>query len=417
MPAEKTTWAHRQSLLKGQILATGADIVALQETSAESFKSDWSFMTEAGYDCQLYKSGRMRPATFWKRERWALCQADGALVLPPEEGKEVAKGADGVIQGDRTLTTVLRPLGADGAPVALPVFVINAHLSAGPAARRRLRQVHETLDAIRKLRARAKLAEQGTCCVLVGDFNSQGHSAVRELLVAGAVRPEFRESGDPTEHNQGENEVTSKAKKQTLGPFGDALGAACAEAGVARPPTIVAAQLQPAMQNADGTTSAALIAALDEAFDTLSSDGATLSDEEQARWLTEINLQIGRGSEYRFALSARESHGGTPLTRADFQRLYAEEVAQGKFWGVEHDLRVMRPSGAGMRQPGSPPFTADFDYLWFSSNALKLVGVQAPLPDEKMAELLSGALHGLPDEANPSDHLPVAAAFAFAPPP
>ena len=417
VPVEKTTWAHRQSLLRDRIVGSGADIVALQETSADSFESDWSFMAEAGYDYQLYKSGRMRPATFWKRERWALCQVDGSLVVPPEEGKEVPKGADGVLQGDRTLTTVLRPLGADGAPVAVPVFVINAHLSAGPEARRRLRQVHETLDAIRKLRVKAKLPEQGACCLLVGDFNSQGHTGVRELLVTGEVRPEFRESGDPTEANQHENEVTSKAKKQTLGPFADALGEACALAGVARPPTIVAAQLQPAMQNADGTTSTALIAAIDEAFDALSSDGATLSDEEQASWLRKVNLEIGRGSEFRFAVAARESHGGTPLTRADFQALYAEEVAQGKFWGVEHDLRVMRPSGAGMRAPGSPPFTADFDYVWFSSAALKLVGVQAPLPDEKMAELLSGSQHGLPDEANPSDHLPVAVALAFEPAP
>ena len=419
VPVEKTTWAHRQALLKSQILGSGADIVALQETSDidGSFESDWSFMAEAGYDYQLYKSGRMRPATFYKRDRWALCQVDGSPVVSPEEGKELPKGADGVLQGDRTLTTILRPRGADGAPVAVPVFVINAHLSAGPEARRRLRQVHETLELIRKLRAKAKLPEQGTCCVLVGDFNSQGHSGVRELLVAGEVRPEFRESGDATELHQHENEVTSKAKRQSLGPFGDALGAACAQAGVARPPTIVAAQLQPAMQNADGTISAALVAALDEAFDALSSDGATLSDDEQARWLTRINLQVGRGSEYRFALAARESHGGTPMTRADFHALYAAEVAQGKFWGVEHDLRAMRPGGAGLRAPGSPPFSADFDYVWFSSNALRLVGAQAPLPDDTMAELLSGALHGLPDEANPSDHLPVAAAFAFEPPP
>ena len=76
-----------------------------------------------------------------------------------------------------------------------------------------------------------------------------------------------------------------------------------------------------------------------------------------------------------------------------------------------------RPGGAGLRAPGSPPFSADFDYVWFSSNALKLVGAQAPLPDDTMAELLSRALHALPDEANPSDHLPVAAAFAFEPPP
>ena len=35
-----------------------------------------------------------------------------------------------------------------------------------------------------------------------GDFNSQGASAVRQLLTQGQVLPEFRESGDPTERAQ-----------------------------------------------------------------------------------------------------------------------------------------------------------------------------------------------------------------------
>ena len=38
--------------------------------------------------------------------------------------------------------------------------------------------------------------------ICAGDFNSQGLTAVRELLTVGAVGPEFRESGDPTERGQ-----------------------------------------------------------------------------------------------------------------------------------------------------------------------------------------------------------------------
>ena len=149
VPAEATAWPHRQALLRERIVGSGADIVALQETSPESFESDWAFMAEAGYDCALLSKGRMRPATFWKRARWALCGADGEPVAvaadaaaaegEKAEGK-AEKGADGVLHGDRTLTTILRPLGAGGAPVAQPVWVINCHLTAGPEARRRLRQ-------------------------------------------------------------------------------------------------------------------------------------------------------------------------------------------------------------------------------------------------------------------------------------
>jgi hypothetical protein len=39
--------------------------------------------------------------------------------------------------------------------------------------------------------------------------------------------------------------------------------------------------------------------------------------------------------------------------------LTTTQLTQGKFWGVEHDLRMMR--GAGMRRPDQPPFTARFD--------------------------------------------------------
>ena len=453
-----TTTLHlrRQALLRERVVGSGADIVCLQECSPQSFESDWAWLADEGYDCALLAKGRMRPATFWKRERWALCQADGSdlPVAEEEAAAEVAdeadkgggspradsnKGARGVLHGDRTLTTILRPLGPGGAPVAehpTPLWVINAHLSAGPEARRRLRQVHDALEAARKLRAKTGPPAASTFgkagdgrgkggrseaaaavpmrLVVAGDFNSQGHSAVRELLEAGEVLPAFRESGDATEAAQAETEVTSKPKRQALGRFADAQAVASAASGVARPPTLIAAELMSHMQQADGRPSEALRLALDEAFARLSSDGATLSDEEQAAWLLEVNKAAGRGSEHRAAIAAREARGGAPLTREDFHAVYAAELAMGKFWGVEHDLRVLR--GAGLRAEGSAPFTAAFDYIWFATDALQLVGVQPGLAEEELAELLSGRRHGLPDEKHASDHVPVAAAFAFVPP-
>ena len=448
-------------------MGSGADIVCLQECSPQSFESDWAWLADEGYDCALLAKGRMRPATFWKRERWELCQADGSDLPIAEEAEAEAadaadrgggspradKGAHGVLHGDRTLTTILRPLGPTGTAVAgqpAPLWVINAHLSAGPEARRRLRQVHEALEAARKLIAKtakpgatkpgtsgvpaagggkaaggkaaggggkggsASAAAMPARVVVAGDFNSQGHSAVRELLEAGEVLPSFRESGDPTEAAQAESEVTSKPKRQALGRFADAQAVACAASGVARPPTLIAAELMSRMQQADGRPSEALRLALDEAFARLSSDGATLSDEEQAAWLLQVNKALGRGSEHRAALAAREARGGAPLTREDFHAVYAAELAQGKFWGVEHDLRVLR--GAGLREEGAAPFTAAFDYIWFATDAMQLVGVQPGLEEDELAELLSGRRYGLPDEKHASDHVPVAAAFAFVPP-
>ncbi|KOO32654.1 hypothetical protein Ctob_013409 [Chrysochromulina tobinii] len=190
--------------------------------------------------------------------------------------------------------------------------------------------------------------------------------------VEGQVLPAFRESGDPTEPRASEIEVTAKPKAQTLARFADAAEEAYGGAGEPVPPTIVAKELA---------------------------------------WLTTINGVPTRGSESRSAAAAREAHGGTALTRADFQKVYAEELAQGKFWGVEHDVRAVL--GQGLAPPaggGTPPFTARFDYVYYSTSALRLVGVQRPLETARMAELLDGRAI-LPNAWFPSDHLPVAAAF------
>ena len=84
------------------------------------------------------------------------------------------------------------------------------------------------------------------------------------------------------------------------------------------------------------------------------------------------------------------SRGGAPLTREDFHAVYAAELAQGKFWGVEHDLRVLR--GAGLRAEGAAPFSAHFDYVWFTTASLRLAGAQPPLPAREHAREITRGL-------------------------
>ena len=458
-----TLWPARSKLLAERLLSADADVVLLQECSADSFETDWSFLFDAGYDYAIHTKGRMRPATFWKRERMALCDAAGKpLDCEPSAA---------VTTGDRTLIANFLLRDSTGAPLVdkPPISIVNAHLSAGQESRRRLQQIHGALDSIRK--ARAKVDAKGeVSCIVAGDFNSQGRTAVREILEVGEVLPEYRESGDPTEVEQGQNEVTSKPKRQVIGTFADAMevahaaaaskgntpsggggvegsaqevfmryydswrairGEAAAAAGVEEegaaaavspagtvPPTLIAPELMSHMVDASGQATPALIAAVDECFDLLSADKRCFTEAEQEVWLSKINDPAGefpggvqRGSEYRKALSLREGHENTPLTRADFQELYAEEVMQGKFWGVEHDLRVLR--GKGMRQPGAPPFTARFDNLFYTSGTLKLHAAQEALPPAQLEELLSGKAI-LPNAWHASDHLPVAAAFEWA---
>ena len=60
------------------------------------------------------------------------------------------------------------------------------------------------------------------------------------------------------------------------------------------------------------------------------------------RFLLKINRQLGRGSEQRFVSELLANAKEPKLRRGDFHALYASELAEGKFWGVEHDLRELR---------------------------------------------------------------------------
>lgn len=156
VPEAATTWEARSTLLERYLLGSKPDIIALQETCAESFADDFSFLIEAGYDVVLHNKGRMRPATFWKRSRFCLCEASGVPVepfalpdtaaagqaecndVPIDDGGIITRNRDRlnelgaarcVIHGDRTLTVPLRALDHVGRPCpSLPaLFVVNCH--------------------------------------------------------------------------------------------------------------------------------------------------------------------------------------------------------------------------------------------------------------------------------------------------
>jgi len=386
-------WPVRQNLLKTQLREASVDIVCLQEVSDLSFGDDFGFLAaELGYEAVMHeKKARMRPATFWKKDAWQLVSAshkDRTLVVALRRKHQTERSA----ADDQTL------------------FIVNAHLSAGPSADRRLRQVQEALDAIVKERKRSGLDASGkpAAVVFCGDFNSQGSSAVREFLVRGSVGPDFRESGDPTEKGQEGRQVTSKVRSQTVGTFVDAAE----EAFAGNPPaTILAANIDSKMVQPDGSLTTAMLTALETAFRRCSSDGKVMTKAEVEQWLVAINGQFGRGSEYRFAMAALERNGGEQLSKADFVELYRAEVNEGKFWGVEHDLRVM--GNLGMAVPEEGPCQLRFDYIYYGAESLRLVAVQEPLTAAQHNSVFGPPWEVLPNAWHPSDHLPVAAAFAF----
>lgn len=463
-PASVSAWPHRQQLLRDHILHADADVVCLQEVAPESFEADFAFMAEAGYAHELLNKGRMRNATFWRRDRVSLLAAfskDRTLTTqlrmlhpPLPEHEQEPAGKETPFNCTDTTSTFMPQQHCDPpATLAADVFVVNCHLSAGPQADRRLRQMHEALDAIRKLAlkdakgraiaangsgndqdsaattpdgqggrksarkaaAAAPFADDplGRLAIIVcGDFNSQGATAVLELLVVGSVTPGFRESGDPTERNQASTPVTSKTKSTPLGPFADAY--ADGFGGANAPSTLVCKSLDHQMIDlVTGAPTATFVGEVRQMFARLSSDGEVMTRADVERWLLAVNRAHSRGSEYRAAeavLAAKAAAGKAPvLTPSDLLDIYKAEIDQGKYWGVEHDLGVV--NGRGMFVAGSAPFEARFDYLYYTPATLACRAVRQPLTARQRQLLYEERVATLPNEWHPSDHLPLAAVF------
>ena len=124
VPRELREWDARQGRMKDLLLHHGgSDIVCVQEACGSSFDKDFAFMTEAGYDSMLHNKFRFRTATFWKKDRFSLVAAS---------------------HKDRVLITRLRlAQQATEGLRASDLCVVNCHLTGGPNADRRLRQVEE----------------------------------------------------------------------------------------------------------------------------------------------------------------------------------------------------------------------------------------------------------------------------------
>jgi mRNA deadenylase 3'-5' endonuclease subunit Ccr4 len=170
VPMDKRKWPHRQGLIRERLLLSEADIICIQEADGDTFEDDFAFMKEAGYQHCLHKKFRFRCATFFKSDKF---------VLERDAHK------------DRTLVTALRC----GNRV---LNVVNCHLSGGAAPQRRLNQVHEALEQIRKWKTKVAttfekqrnasrpspknieeaqedlLLQENACVIVCGDFNSDG---------------------------------------------------------------------------------------------------------------------------------------------------------------------------------------------------------------------------------------------------
>lgn len=394
-----STWEYRKSLLRERIGLIDADVVCLQEVSPLSFEEDFAFMSEdLGYDgVELFRKGRFRPATFWKKDRVDL--------ISPAQHK------------DRTMLTTFKLVNDDSDNQSNQDnwHVLNCHLQAGKQGGRRVRQIVEGVATAYKLAKKLKEdTPENLNLIVCGDFNGGNECGAIEYLEKGSIGPEFIEDGES---------VSSKAKKLPLSaPLVDAIATERDDENTV-PSTLVVSELislmidQGSIETAyiEPQFSQQVIDRLDRIYKRFANEspGDQMTKEDVERWLTIINGRVGRGSEFRTAAKFMgwkepptdpdEKKEDRPpiiipddsiLTFDDFVAVYLDELRQGKFWGIAWDLAKM-----GEPLDVTEVFQARYDRIYISASL------------QPMAVIDTISTEPCPNKIEPSDHLPVCASF------
>ena len=385
-----TTWNYRQELIKTKIQSFGyPDVICLQEVAPDSFKEDFDFLTSMGYDSHvLYRKGRFRPATFWKS---AKCK----LVHDP-------------VHRDRCLLTCFTTNTQGKVPTW---HILNCHLQAGQNAPRRLRQLEDGIGAIVKLEKKIypELKNDQIRAIVCGDFNGDDECAAIRFITDGVLTSDFIEDGAP---------VTSKTKTMPLGPMTDVVAAACSLDSKALPPTLVVPELISVMVAPTTTAynspqlSDELKQRLTKIYNKFATDCNNMSTTDVEKWLTCINGKVGRGSEFRCAAKLMgwtsnqdddentriELPPNSQLSLEHFFQVYLQELMQGKFWGIAHDLCIL-----------GEPIIPLKDIKLYQGRIDRMFCTPATLTPTCVVSTFSDK--PCPNENEPSDHLPVVASF------
>mmetsp|Transcript_4628 Transcript_4628/g.9497 ORF Transcript_4628/g.9497 Transcript_4628/m.9497 type:complete len:483 (+) Transcript_4628:335-1783(+) len=434
-----STWEHRRSLLRERIGLIDADVVCFQEVSPLSFEQDFAFMAEEGYDgVELFRKGRFRPATFWKKDRVEL-------VAPAQHKDRTMLTAFRILDREPSNSHNLNDVdtstnaktgrrrhgeAGDNEKSSKNWHVLNCHLQAGKQGGRRVRQIVEGVGAAVKLAKKLQEKDPSNINLVVcGDFNGGTECGAVQYLESGSIGPDFFEDGE---------QVSSKEKILPLSsPLIDVY---CVDRdGKSAPPTLVVSELISIMID-DGNIETCFIdpefseGVMDRfkriynRFATLQcSDGSLQMDKADVEaWLTIINKKIGRGTEFRNAakfmgwveqtISEDSDNDGNKgeesktnkkksrppiripnngvLQFEDFIAVYRDELRQGKFWGIAWDLAQL-----GEPLQVNDIFGARYDRMYCSASL-------APL-----AVIDTLCNKPCPNESEPSDHLPIAATF------
>ncbi|GKY93184.1 hypothetical protein MPSEU_000286300 [Mayamaea pseudoterrestris] len=406
-------WGHRRDLLQQRMQTINADVVCLQEVAPVSFQDDFRFMTELGYDCEMFKRGRFRPATFWKRDKLEL-------VSPP-------------VHKDRTLLTAFQVKESLAAAINedettrqtkqcdKTLYVLNCHLQAGKEGKRRVRQLIEGIGAVVNLAKKRREEKPENIPVIVcGDFNGGLECGAVRLLEDRKLDETFLEDGEPV--------VSSRKELRLEQPLVDVMATVTHREP---PATLVVSELISTMvESGDGTSyenpklSVSMLERLRRIHDRMATTVSPLGEkvmsvEDVEGWLIKINGQLGRGSEFREAAKQMgwkddgksDGKGGSDaakdriklpqdgvLNYDGFVNVYQAELRQGKFWGIAYDMAVL-----GEPLPDVGLFQSRYDRMYCSA-VVKPYAVMDFLCDAPC-----------PNKDEPSDHLPIAASFSISP--
>lgn len=262
--------------------------------------------------------------------------------------------------------------------------------------------------------------------VACGDFNGGDESGAIHFLEKGCIDESFYEDGDP---------VTSSRKALPLkAGMIDVMN--CIPDHVPSATLVVPELISLLIEGKayeNPTLSSEAITKLTNIFYRIAtgttriddnSDVSVMTVADVEHFLVLINGEVGRGSEFREAarqmgfieqksdvvgaISVNDENGddnrvvyslplGGFLTLEGFLKIYQEELRHGKFWEIAHDLAVL-----GEPLPNVGVFQARYDRI-FHSSALRPTAVISYVSHDPC-----------PNEKEPSDHLPVAAAFCDA---
>ena len=250
--------------------------------------------------------------------------------------------------------------------------------------------------------------------IVCGDFNGGQECGAVQYLENGFIDETFREDGAP---------VSSGRKDMPLeSPMVDVMDTL----ERVPPPTLVVSELisqlvkgradeayqTPSFNKDTLDRLTRIYKSLATSTDPVSGD-PIMSSTDVEKWLVAINGQVGRGSEFREAVKQmtidKDSEDGDTneeferprvvptesyLSLEGFQMVYTQELRQGKFWGIAHDLAIL-----GEPLPDVGNYEGRYDRLYCSTTVSPLA----------VMDFLAEA--PCPSKIEPSDHLPIAAAF------